>query len=400
MIRAVQRPLAAAAQAAQSLARTQTLPAAGTAANAAAEAANMAGQPAALARRPKAGAASPSLAQRGPGPASLASRTSGAGPTLPFAASALQQRGAHQLTTGAEQVTQDVREQVALMNRAFQQQDRKMLDNAGKELSTLGDKAASHPEARVAHREALAVAISLGNGAPDVLEAVFDGINTVQGLADRLDVDDGWAELPDQLKGRCELKPDECMALSMYSVREKHAPGAPQVFRAVNAVMRSEMPAAQECLKFVSDPLVAGMKKLPALPNTELRRGLLITPHDKSTLADLAAQYQVGKEVRLPSISTGSREAAYPGNVVFLMRSAAEDTRLRDTSAFSYVPEQKEASFLPGTTFKVKSCQEQQVPKEWARADHLVESSGRKWGDRVGQPVLVVVLQEQPSPMT
>jgi hypothetical protein len=398
MIRASQRPLMAAAQAAQGLVNAPTQSTAGTAANAAVDTANSACQPAGLAGREQPGAGSTSMARRGPGPAVLA-RQAPTNAALTSPVGAAQQRGMHRSAPAASPLVRAVLAEVTRMDHAFAQRDFAAVDRAGMALNALREEAAADPSARAAHRDAMAVALALGNDAPDLLRAVFGGVNTIEKLAERFGLPEDWQHMPSELEGRCQLSPEECLALSAYSVRSPHEEAAPQVFRALNAVMRADMPAAQQGLKFLSDPLLAGMEKLPPLPATELRRGLQIgARNDATVLPDLKAQYQPGQQLRMPNINTGSREAAYPGNAVLLMNSAATDTRLRDTSSFSYAEDQREASFLPDTAFKVASCTEQTVPDQWKQADRLVESSGRTWGDRVGEPVLVIRLDEQTLP--
>ncbi len=285
------------------------------------------------------------------------------------------------------------------MDQAFRQRDFKLLDAAGMALSRIDGQHSADPVARAAHRDALATAVALGNDAPELLEAVFGGVDNLSKLQQHFDLPDSWRRMPESLAGRCQLSADQCLALSLYSVREnpRFAPVAPQVFRALHAVMRSDMQAAQQGLAFLAAPVREGMDKLPAMNNAELRRGLQIGLRgDTQTLQDLKHQYQPGQQMHLASPTTGSAVAAYPGNVVKLIHSANQNSGLRDTSAFSYAQGQKEMTFMPGSRVAVTGCEERTVPPEWQRSDHLIESSGRSWGERVGEPVLMVKMQELP----
>jgi hypothetical protein len=321
-------------------------------------------------------------------------------PALAGSSGASVPRQMHTLNTPDRPLLRAVSAELARMDQAFQQRDFKLLDMAGHALSQMDGQHSCDPAARAAHRDALAIAVALGNDAPKLLEAVFGGVDTMAKLQAHFELPDHLMQTPATLACRCGRGPHENMALSLYSVRDPHAsPVAPEVFRALNAVMRNDMPAGQQRLAFLATPLGEGMRKLPAMHDTELRRGLQIgAPRDAQTLQDLKAQYRPGLQIHMGAPTTGSAIAAYPGNVVTLIHSAKLGSQLRDTSAFSYAQGQKEMTFLPGTRVAVTGCEERTVPLEWAKADALVASSGRAWGDRVNEPVLVVRMRELTPP--
>ena len=337
-------------------------------------------------------------AQREASSSALLSRA--ARPALAGSSGASVARQMHVLTLPDRPLLRAVAAELARMDQAFQQRDLKLLDVAGHALSQMDGQHSPDPAARAAHRDALATAVALGNDAQQLLEAVFVGVDTMAKLQAHFELPEHLMQTPAALSGRCQLSPHECMALSLYSVRDKQAsPIAPEVFRALNAVMRNDMPAGQQRLAFLAAPLREGMRKLPAVHDTELRRGLQIgPPRDAQTLQDLKAQFRPGQHIALGAPTTGSAIAAYPGNVVTLIHSAKLGSQLRDTSAFSYAHGQKEMTFLPGTRVAVTGCEERTVPPEWAKADALVASSGRAWGDRIDEQVLVVRMRELSPP--
>ena len=84
-------------------------------------------------------------------------------------------------------------------------------------------------------------------------------------------------------------------------------------------------------------------------------RGLWLPGPD--AFAAVADRMRPGATIDTSDILTGSREAPYPGQVVLTMTPLAEGSRARDTSAFSYAEEQREAAFAPGARFSVTSAE-------------------------------------------
>jgi hypothetical protein len=258
------------------------------------------------------------------------------------------------------------------------------------------------PKTRLDLHRATGAALAFGRDAPDLTEAVVKGeVKSMAALREMMDDSLITRQLdspPPETKG---LTPDESMALGLYSVRltpSSETKIAPQVFRAVNTAMGMDMPQAKEKLQFLIDPLTSGMNKLPALNGATLFRGMVVADaDDKEALREMAKQFQPGESVTLPAPTPGSQKAGYPGNLLFVMQSAADHSRLRDTSAFSYAKGQQEGTFLPGTSFKVVSSALTTVDESFAKSDPLVESSGRSWGNAVGKPLVLVTLQEQPK---
>lgn len=297
-------------------------------------------------------------------------------------------------TTALQQVIAD---QVALLDQVFVSGDMKQFDEIYEALDAMKDAVRADPAARIDHRDAMSALMALSQDAAPLLEAVLhDGVDSMEALAEHFDLDDDLKTLPSSLEGICQLDPDECLALSLYSVRKERMPLGPEVFRAVNALDRVPLPAAAQALQFLTEPLASGMAKLPELNGVQLRRGMQIgEPGDMGALSDAKAQFAAGETLDLGAPTTGSLTAAYPGNVVLLVQSAAQGSSLKDTSAFSYVGDlQKEATFMPGTRLQITRADEMRVPKEWAQADQTVASSDRTWGAREGQPVLVVQAKE------
>jgi hypothetical protein len=297
-------------------------------------------------------------------------------------------------TTALQQVIAD---QVARLDQVFVSGDMNQFDEIYQALDAMKDAVRADPAARVDHRDAMSALMALSQDAAPLLEAVLhEGVDSMEALAEHFDLDDDLKTLPSSLEGICQLDPDECLALSLYSVRKEHMGLGPEVFRAVNALDRVPLPAAAQALQFLTEPLASGMAKLPELNGVQLRRGMQIgEPGDMGALSDAKAQFAAGETLDLGAPTTGSLTAAYPGNVVLLVQSAAKDSSLKDTSAFSYVGDlQKEATFMPGTRLQITRADEMRVPKEWAQADQTVASSDRTWGTREGQPVLVVQAKE------
>jgi hypothetical protein len=283
------------------------------------------------------------------------------------------------------------------MDRVFVSRDMNQFDGIYKALDAMKDDVKDDPAARVDHRDALSALMALSQDAAPLLEAVLHkDVDSMEALAKHFDLDDDLKTLPPSLEGICQLKPNECLALSLYSVRKERMGLGPEVFRAVNALDRVPLPAAAQALQFLTEPLASGMAKLPELNGVQLRRGMQIgKPGDGVAWSDAKARFAVGEALDLGAPTTGSLAAAYPGNVVLVVQSAAHGSRLRDTSAFSYVGElQKEATFLPGTRLQITRAAEMTVPKAWAQSDQTVASSGRAWSTLEGRPVLVVQAKE------
>lgn len=287
-----------------------------------------------------------------------------------------------------------------MLDEAFRQGDRAIFGQTMRVSSELSLRV-SDTEARAALDRVRVIARLLSSdgefGAPTLADTVLaKGVVSMEALQKSLGLPQRLAELPPALQGRCTLDAPECIALSLYSARESQP--RCNTFGVVNAVMRADLGAAQDRLRFLLEPLFSGMAKLPALPNSELRRGLLVGRGGTPDIQAFERQHPKGAAVTMPGPSTGSRLAAYPGNVVLLMHSASEGTRLRDTSAFSSASAQREATFLPGTRFEVRNLETRTVPAEWQQADPIVASSGRRWADRKGAQVLLATLKELPEP--
>lgn len=320
-----------------------------------------------------------------------------AGPTQLTPVLTVPVRGFGTSPNNTAELQQKIADQVALLDQVFVSGDMNQFDEIFKALDAMKSEVETDPAARIAHRDAMSALMALSQDAPRLLEAVLHkGVNSMETLADHFDLDNHLRELPPSLEGICQLDPDECLALSLYSVRHRFMSIGSEVFRAVNALDRVPLPAAAQALQFLTEPLASGMAKLPELNGVQLRRGIQIGEHgDTLALSDAQAQFAAGETLHLGAPTTGSLRAAYPGNVVLFVRSAAQDSRLRDTSAFSYVGElQQEATFLPGTRLRIDRADQWEVPSDWERHDQTVASSGRSWSGLQGMPVLMVQASE------
>ena len=291
-----------------------------------------------------------------------------------------------------------------LIDEGFRQSNVKLVDIAHVELNVFYAKTDA-PSARAALEKAKTAAQVMGSGSMNSLcfsalrslpRGLLDGdIQSMDDLASYFGLQDHLVELPDVLKGRCNLSAEECLALSLYSGRQ-HGLGS-TFFTTLNTVMRAELPAAKQRLEFLLAPLMSGMKKLPCLPGVQLHRGLLVGDGGLRGLSMVNSKYLPGHRVQFAAPSVGSLVSAYPGNVVLQMTSSPANTMLRDSSAFHGHAAAKEGSFLPEATFDVVESEVIQVPKNWADADGIIGYCGRLWRHRVGQPALVVRLQERPA---
>ncbi len=294
-----------------------------------------------------------------------------------------------------------------LVDEGFRQSNAKLVDLAHVELNVFYAKTAA-PAARAALEKAKTAAKVMGSGSMNSLcfrverslpRGVLSGdIQSMNDLAHYFGLQDRLLVLPEELQGRCNLSAEECLALSLYSGRQRGLGST--FFTTINTVIRADLPCAKQKLEFLLKPLISGMKKLPALPGAALHRGLLVGDGGRASLSMVKSDYQLGQQIRFAAPSVGSLVSAYPGNVVLQMTSATADTQLRDTSAFHGYPEAKEASFLPGTKFEVVGSEVIAVPEAWAAADATIGYCGRLWSDRVGRPTLIVRLQEQPADLS
>ena len=293
---------------------------------------------------------------------------------------------------------------LGLVDEGFRQGNVKLIDLAHVELNVFYAKTAA-PSARALLDHAKTAAQVMGSGSMNSLylsaerslpRGILSGeISSMSDLASYFPLSDQLVELPNDLQGRCNLSPDECLALSLYSGRQRGLGST--FFMTINTVMRTDLPVAKQRLDFLLSPLMSGMMKLPTLPNAELRRGLLVGDGGVRGMTSAKAEYRLDSPIQFSAPSVGSLVAAYPGNVVLQMVSTSNDTQLRDSSAFHGYPAAREGSFLPGAPFKVVRCEVIKVPKEWMAADETVGYCGRLWRHRVGQPVLVVRLKETPA---
>ena len=294
-----------------------------------------------------------------------------------------------------------------LIDEGFQQSNVNLVDIAHVELSVFYAKTAA-PSDRAALEKAKAAAEVMGSGSLNSLclragrslpRGVLSGdIQSMSDLASYFGLQDHLVDLPDELQGRCNLGAEECLALSLYSGRQ-HGLGS-TFFTTLNTVMRADLPAAKKRLEFILKPLISGMAKLPALPGSELHRGLLVGDGGVGGLSRAKSEYRPGQQMQFSAPSVGSLVAAYPGNVVLQMSSAPANTKLRDSSAFHGYPAAKEGSFLPEAKFDVVGYEVIDVPKTWAAADGTIGYCGRRWSHRLGQPTLVVHLKERATDLS
>lgn len=395
--------LTAGTRVAQALAEGQ---AAGATSNAAGAGRPHPSQGAGPPRRPSTGAGSVTLAA----PSGSAQSTHRAQLGLAALRAQAQQRASHSHASGASAA---IAAELAKIDAAFSgrasparlQAALEAIDRADIDLSQMQAPDLS-PQDRLAQREARMASLAFLNDAAPLVDAVISGEVHSMASLDEVAADQLNRERVDALRTSppglepCGLSADENMALGLYSAREdlNLLPIGRGVFRAVNTAMRMDKPEAKDKLQFLIDPLTSGMQKLPAADGQTVYRGLLVAdPDDKDALAVLQQQLQSGQELTLPAFTSASQGSGYPGNLLFVMKSADEDSQLRDTSKFNYVEAQQERTFLPGTRFRIASSELSSVPKHYGEHDARVESSGRTWSERVGKPLLVVTLEEVPA---
>jgi hypothetical protein len=325
-----------------------------------------------------------------------------------FASGPLSTAGArrqHSSSASEKETREKLTEARTLIDLAFANKSLSNLDAAGALLNDLGQRDMSS-EARKSVDQQMKVAVALGNSASGLLQHIFNGANTVPELVNAMHADlEDLQALPQSLAGKCELTKDECAALSLYSVRfqELAATDASKVFVLVNTAMREPLPQAQKALGFLIDPLTSGMDKLPVPEHRTMLRGLRLDfgPQEPSPaqrlehLKKAAEDYPSGSSHLMKAIQTGSLVAPYPGELMLIMQGAQNNTNLRKTDAFSYVGDlQHEVSFKPKTRFTVQSANLQVVAQKYTSHNATVESSGRRWDEQVGKPILVVRLRE------
>lgn len=202
--------------------------------------------------------------------------------------------------------------------------------------------------------------------------------------------------------GAAPLQLPERMALSIYSVNGQvqmlREPVLSRAFHAINAALRHDLPEMQWALQGLTQPLLSGLERLPTVQEPVMR-GLWLPGPD--AFAAVADRMKPGATIDTSDILTGSREAPYPGQVVLTMTPLAEGSRARDTSAFSYAEEQREAAFAPGARFSVTSAEHFEPGRKGDAkldlSDALTASSGRSWQALDGQPLLKIALQELPA---
>jgi hypothetical protein len=206
--------------------------------------------------------------------------------------------------------------------------------------------------------------------------------------------------------GAQPLTASERMALSLYSVSDavhmSRQPVLTRAFHLINVSLRHPRPELAAALQGMVGPLLSGLKRLPPAPLEPVLRGLwLLSPEALATQCD---HLVAGARICTDALWTGSREAPYPGQVVFTIHPMADGARTgaRDTSAFSYAHVQREVTFVPGTRFEVTSVQLCEPggkrPPGLNVSDTLAASSGRTWRELRGQPLLAVGLKERPAP--
>lgn len=204
--------------------------------------------------------------------------------------------------------------------------------------------------------------------------------------------------------GATVLTAQERMALSLYSVnsqvRMMQVRALDRAFHVINAALRHQHPQMQWALQGMIGPLLSGLRRLSAVTEPVMR-GLWLPGPD--ALAALRDRLQPGARFITTDLWTGSRQAAYPGHVVFRIQPLpnASATQARDTSVFSYAGEQREATFVPGTHLEVLSVQffepHAKQDSNLDLSDALTASSGRSWSALDRQPLLKVKLRELPA---
>jgi len=224
-------------------------------------------------------------------------------------------------------------------------------------------------------------------------------------LARHFGLDANAASAAPVAPGAAALTAQERMALSLYSVnaqvRMMHLRALGRAFHIINAALRHQHRQMQWALQGLIGPLLSGLRRLSAVTEPVMR-GLWLPGPD--ALASLRDRLQPGARFTTTDLWTGSRQAAYPGHVVFRIQPLpnARATQARDTSAFSYASEQREATFVPGTRLEVLSAQlfepHAKQDSNLDLSDALTASSGRSWNALEGQPLLKVKLRELPAP--
>ncbi len=315
--------------------------------------------------------------------------------------SALPGRSASTLTaTPARLAQQTIATAKKDIDAALRTGNLSLVDKAGHALSPLVTDRTLDPGIRLEAASQLNVANAFGIDARELMAHVTTGTATLPDLMRKFDMSEHQIEAlskpPESLAGQIHLTPNECLALSLYSVRERGMETGSQVFRAVNTAMLAQLPKTRQQLDFIIAPLQSGMAKLPPLDGQKMSRGLQIGGMSDAELVRAHGKaFQPGSQVTMNAMQSGSRMGPYPGNVILRMKAAASGSALRDTSAFNYEGEsQNEAGFLPGATFKVEHAATQKVQPSWTENDHRIASSGRAWANHVGAEVLVIDLQE------
>jgi len=276
------------------------------------------------------------------------------------------------------------------------------------QLRPWGPEAGDRPPLPAAQRESLVAMQDLLWGLRDgqvlVAWAGARGPATPMQLADHYGLDAAAASASEVRPGAAPLTQQESMALSLYSVNAQvqmlREPALSRAFHVVNTALRHQQPEMQWAVQGLTQPLLSGMERLPAVPDEAVLRGLWLPGPD--ALAVVQDRMKPGAQFNTTDVWTGSREAPYPGQVVFVIQPLPDAalTQARDTSAFSYAAEQREAAFTPGARFEVKDVERfEPGRKEGAGIDlsgAQTASSGRSWQTLDEQPLLKVTLQEVP----
>jgi hypothetical protein len=244
----------------------------------------------------------------------------------------------------------------------------------------------------------------LRDGQTLVAWASVRGPATPMQLAEHFGLDASAASASEVREGASPLTQQERMALSLYSVNAEvqmlREPALSRAFHVVNAALRHQQPEMQWAVQGLTAPLLSGMDRLPAVPDQTVLRGLWLPGPD--ALAVVQDRMKPGAQFNTSDVWTGSREAPYPGQVVFVIQPLPDATltQARDTSAFSYATEQREAAFIPGARFEVKDVQRFDPGLKGGAGIDLsgaqTASSGRSWEALEAQPLLKVTLQEVP----
>jgi hypothetical protein len=178
---------------------------------------------------------------------------------------------------------------------------------------------------------------------------------------------------------------------------------AERLFVLANAQSRLGEPALDRAMAGMRAAHDHGIDLLPPVAaGSAVRRGMSV---DASLLHVMAERYQSaarsGEVVPQRGLFTGSQahrdgSGAYPGNVQ-LRVTAADGSSLKDSSAFNFVPEQREAK-ARSLSVVVQGAQllppGHPLPDAFAIDAHASASSGRSQREFAGDPVLVVDLKE------